>query len=134
MNRFQKHLALAVAAAACLGAAAAPALAEVGVVIGAAPICPYGYYDSPPYACAPAGYYGPEWFLDGVFVGAGPWFHGREPFRGRVDRNFDVRQGYRGAVPPVGEPHDPALHGDRMAQFGGHEWHEAGGHASGGRH
>src|SRR6266446_6516806 len=43
---------------------------------GPAPVCAYGYYDYYPYACAPYGYYGPDWFLDGVFIGAGPWFHG----------------------------------------------------------
>lgn len=43
---------------------------------GPAPLCAYGYYDYYPYACAPYGYYGPEWFVGGVFIGAGPWFHG----------------------------------------------------------
>ena len=40
------------------------------------PVCDYGYYDYPPYACAPYGYYGPDWFYGGVFIGAGPWFRG----------------------------------------------------------
>lgn len=40
------------------------------------PICAYGYYGYPPYACAPYGYYGPSWFVGGVFVGAGPWYGG----------------------------------------------------------
>src|SRR5258707_12279941 len=44
--------------------------------VGPAPVCSYGYYDYSPYACAPYGYYGPDWFVDGVFIGAGPWFHG----------------------------------------------------------
>ena len=48
----------------------------VGVAVGAAPVCAYGYYGYAPYACAPYGYYGPDWFAGGVFVGAGPWFHG----------------------------------------------------------
>jgi hypothetical protein len=52
----------------------------VGIGIGPgyvddAPVCEYGYYDYSPYACAPYGYYGPEWFSDGVFIGAGPWYH-----------------------------------------------------------
>jgi len=42
--------------------------------------CPYGYYDFAPYSCAPYGYYGPEWFSGGVFIGAGPWFHGPHDF------------------------------------------------------
>src|ERR1700677_980399 len=44
--------------------------------IGAAPACAYGYYGYYPYACAPYGYYGPRWFAGGVFIGAGPWYHG----------------------------------------------------------
>src|SRR5260370_14828240 len=46
------------------------------VYYGPAPVCGYGYYDYYPYACAPYGYYGPDWFLGGVFIGAGPWYHG----------------------------------------------------------
>jgi hypothetical protein len=58
-------LAAAAIAALCFAVAAPQAQAQVsvGVDIGAAPVCPYGYYDYPPYACAPYGYYGPEWFL-----------------------------------------------------------------------
>jgi hypothetical protein len=48
----------------------------VGVAVGGVPACAYGYYGYAPYACAPYGYYGPDWFVGGVFVGAGPWFHG----------------------------------------------------------
>ena len=61
------------------------AKAQVGVEVGVAPECPYGYYDVAPYDCAPAGYYGPEWFNAGVFIGAGPWFHGPAEFVGHVD-------------------------------------------------
>ena len=50
--------------------------AQVSVNIGVAPVCPYGYFDFAPYDCAPYGYYGPDWFVGGVFIGAGPWFHG----------------------------------------------------------
>ena len=52
---------------------------EVGVgpaYVRPAPVCAYGYYAYYPYACAPYGYYGPSWFSGGVFIGAGPWFHG----------------------------------------------------------
>ena len=38
------------------------------------PVCAYGYYGYPPYACAPYGYYAPNWFVGGVFLGAGPWY------------------------------------------------------------
>src|SRR5271157_1626544 len=44
--------------------------------VGPAPVCAYGYYPYSPYACAPYGYYGPQWFVGGAFIGAGPWFHG----------------------------------------------------------
>jgi hypothetical protein len=30
------------------------------------PVCDWGYYSYYPYACAPYGYYGPNWFYDGV--------------------------------------------------------------------
>jgi len=40
------------------------------------PSCPYGYYPDYPYDCAPYGYYGPSYFVGGVFIGAGPWYHG----------------------------------------------------------
>ena len=40
----------------------ASAQVSVGVDIGTPPACPYGYYEAPPYNCAPDGYYGPEWF------------------------------------------------------------------------
>ncbi len=74
-----------------------------GVGIGAAPICPYGYYEIPPYACAPDGYYGPEWYQGGVFIGAGPWYHGPRRFYGHVDHDLDFRQGYRGPMPARGD-------------------------------
>jgi hypothetical protein len=64
------------------------------VYAGPPPVCTYGYYDSYPYACAPYGYYGPSWFSGGVFIGAGPWFHGFHgrpafhPAPGRFDHGF----------------------------------------------
>ena len=33
-----------------------------------------------PYACAPYGYYGPDWFAGGVFIGAGPWYGWGRPW------------------------------------------------------
>src|ERR1700733_15197259 len=62
--------------------------AQVAVSIGGSPSCPYGYYEGTPYNCAPDGYYGPEWFSGGLFVGAGPWFHGQDHFYGHVDPCF----------------------------------------------
>jgi len=86
----------------CGVAAHAPAQISVGVNIGPAPICPYGYFDYPPYDCAPYGYYGPDWFIGGVFIGAGPWFHGPRGFYGHVDNRYDPHNGYRGPLPPRG--------------------------------
>src|SRR5579862_8141249 len=83
-------------------AAVAPAQVSVGVNIGPAPVCPYGYFDYAPYNCAPYGYYGPDWFVDGVFVGVGPWFHGPAGFHGHVDNRFDPHRGYRGPLPARG--------------------------------
>lgn len=62
--------------------------APAPVVVGP-PACYYGYYPYAPYACAPYGYYGPEWFDGGVFIGAGPWFHGYPGFW--ADRDFHDR-------------------------------------------
>ena len=103
--------------------AAHRAEAQVGVGIGlgpevaypapyavdAAPACEYGYYSYYPYACAPYGYYGPDWFFGGVFIGAGPWFHGwyGRPWGygfGRIGYGYYGRgfgyggYGYRGGV------------------------------------
>lgn len=76
---------------------------RVRVAVGGPPVCPYGYYEVPPYDCAPDGYYGPEWFQGGVFIGAGPWYHGPGRFYGHVDHALDFRQGYRGPLPARGE-------------------------------
>jgi hypothetical protein len=111
------------AIAGCLFLAAVPSATpqvSVGVNIGAAPDCPYGYYEAPPYNCAPDGYYGPEWFTGGVFIGAGPWFHGPEHFYGHVDHKLDYRHGYHGPAPARGE--HPA---DHRAEFHGTASHDA---------
>jgi len=87
----------------CMAMAAMAAAPQVGVEVGVAPDCPYGYYDVPPYNCAPPGYYGPEWFTGGVFIGVGPWFHGPENFHGYVNSHFHPDHGYKGALPARGE-------------------------------
>ena len=75
-----------------------------------------------PYACAPYGYYGPSWFVDGVFIGVGPWwagvdaattgldggrYGGRGYYRG--GQAFSGRGGFRGGggygYPVAGVPH-----------------------------
>ena len=83
-------------------ASVAPAQVSVGVNIGLAPVCPYGYFDYAPYDCAPYGYYGPDWFVGGVFLGAGPWFHGHPGFYGHVDNRYDPHHGYNGPLPDRG--------------------------------
>jgi hypothetical protein len=108
MNTF-KCLSLAAAMAVIGFTAAAPhAQAQIGVEIGAEPLCPYGYYDYAPYACAPEGYYGPEWFVGGIFIGAGPWLYSRDGLRGAVDPRFDLDRGYEGVLPEPGERSYPS--------------------------
>jgi hypothetical protein len=71
-----------------IGVGVGPAYA--GPYIGPPPVCRYGYYGYYPYACAPYGYYGPEYFANGVFIGAGPWFRGSYgPGYGYGYRRFD---------------------------------------------
>ena len=98
-----KFLAIPIIAVWLLAAGSvAPAQISVGVGIGVAPICPYGYFDYAPYDCAPYGYYGPDWFDGGLFIGAGPWFHGPHGFYGHVDNRYDPHNGYRGPLPERG--------------------------------
>lgn len=106
--------------------------AQVVVNVGPAPECPYGYYDYEPYPCAPYGYYGPEWFSGGIFIGAGPWFHGRHGFYGHVNNRFDGRRGFRGPFPNRGERADPNRRFDHMSNFHGNEMRDGHGHTGGG--
>ena len=126
---------LAATAVAAVGFAIATpkAQAQIAVNIGPAPACPYGYYDYAPYNCAPYGYYGPEWFTGGVFIGAGPWFHGPEHFYGHVDNHFHPEHGYHGAYPARGEAARPENRVDHMSNFHGNEMRDGRGH-SGGEH
>jgi len=119
VGKKMRYLKYAALLAICMFAAAAPSHAQrvfVGVGVGPAyygpaPVCAYGYYGYYPYACAPYGYYGPDYFVSGVFIGAGPWFHsfyGRPGFYGRgyygrgyygrgyYGRDFDHDRGFRG--------------------------------------
>jgi len=70
-------LLFAVAASANAQVAVGVRVGPVVAGVGPAPICAYGYYNYYPYACAPYGYYGSSWFVNGVFIGAGPWYHSR---------------------------------------------------------
>jgi hypothetical protein len=78
--RYLKYLALL--GVLILPAAFAQGQVAVGVGYGVGygyvagpPVCRWGYYDYYPYACAPYGYYGSDWFVGGLFIGAGPWYH-----------------------------------------------------------
>src|SRR3954470_11504963 len=82
--RYLKYLALLTAL--MVPAAYSQAQVSVGIGFGVGPgyvsgppACVYGYYDYYPYACAPYGYYGTDWFVNGVFIGAGPWYHWGHP-------------------------------------------------------
>ena len=90
----------------------------VGVAVGPGyvagpPACAYGYYNYYPYACAPYGYYGPNWFVGGVFIGAGPWYHWGHPAwfwnRGYAGRGWYGHPGwgygYRGGAYARGYAH-----------------------------
>ena len=103
------------------------AQAQVAVQLGPAPECPYGYFATPPYACAPAGYYGPEWFVGGVFIGAGPWFHGPNEFHGYVNNHYRPDHGYKGALPHRGEQPEASKRVD-SSHFHGNEMRDGRGH------
>ena len=106
--------------------------AQVSVNIGVAPVCPYGYFDYAPYDCAPYGYYGPDWFTGGVFIGAGPWFHGPHGFYGHVDNRYDPHHGYVGPFPGRGEPAFNHFHANEGRDGRGHVGDP--GHDGGGEH
>jgi hypothetical protein len=131
--RLLKYVSLLAVASCLLFVSPPKSHAQVAIQIGAEPVCPYGYYDYAPYPCAPYGYYGPEWFSGGVFIGAGPWFHGPHDFHGKVDNHYDVHNGYHGPMPQRGEhsvqhPHSD-FHGNEMRDGRGHA---DSGHADGG--
>jgi hypothetical protein len=127
-----KYLAIAAVAAISIAAGAPKAEAQVSFSIGVAPSCPYGYYDYTPYQCAPYGYYGPEWFHGRTFIGVGPWFHGREDFRGHVNNNFDSHHGYNGHNPNYGER--GRMWGRSPRRFQGNEMRDGRGHGDGDHH
>jgi len=119
-----------IAAAMLVPSLAAPSQVSVGINLGGPPVCPYGYFDYAPYDCAPYGYYGPDWFVGGVFLGAGPWFHGPRGFAGHVDNRFDPHYGYHGPLPGRGAQPFNHFQGNEARDGQGHVVqapHEAGG-------
>lgn len=115
-----KSFALSILGGALLGGGISVAPAQVSINIGAQPVCPYGYFDYAPYNCAPYGYYGPDWFAGGIFIGAGPWFHGPHGFYGHVDDHFDPHHGYSGPLPQHGEQPFNNFHGNVAVDGRGH--------------
>ena len=111
-----KTLVFAAVAGVLFTATPSKAAAQVSVEVGIAPDCPYGYY-------------GPEWFNGGVFVGVGPWFHGPDDFKGNVDNSFDPHHGYNGSSPKVGEK--AAAQRRDPKQFKGNESRDGRGHTGG---
>lgn len=83
--RYLKYMALVAALMVPLAYSQAQVRVGVGIGVGPGyvaagpPACAYGYYNYYPYACAPYGYYGPSYFVNGVFIGAGPWYHWGHP-------------------------------------------------------
>ena len=67
-----------------------------GGYVAGPPACAYGYYDYYPYACAPYGYYGQSYFVNGVFIGAGPWYHPRAYYGRYYGHDWDRRYYARG--------------------------------------
>ncbi len=118
-----RYLAASAIVALCFLCFTAKSSAQVsfGVQFGSEPACPYGYYDYAPYRCAPYGYYGPEWFSNGAFIGVGPWYNRHDHFRGHVDRRYDPRNGYRGNFPSRGERPDWDHHHGTVEGFRGHD-------------
>lgn len=99
--RYLKYLALLTILA--VPAVYSQAQVSIGVQIGPSygvynppPVCEFGYYPDYPFGCAPYGYWGPEWFVDGEFIGAGPWyrFYYVHPdyWRGYYGRYYVVRR------------------------------------------
>jgi hypothetical protein len=130
MSRWKVFIFSALAAVVLSSVRMAPAQVVVGV--GVAPVCPYGYFDYSPYDCAPYGYYGPDWFTGGIFIGAGPWFHGPHGFYGHVDNRYDPRFGYHGPMPERGSRPFNNFHANEARDGQGHVGQAA--HDGGGEH
>jgi hypothetical protein len=98
------------------------------------PVCDWGYYSYYPYSCAPYGYYGPTWFVGGVFIGAGPWYHygwGHYGWGYHGGYGYHAGYGYRGGY---GGPRPTPYAGGGYRYGGAHSVNGAGyaGHVVGG--
>lgn len=145
--RYLKYVALLAVLVVPLAYSQAQVRVGIGIGVGPAyvggpPVCSYGYYDYYPYACAPYGYYGPDYFVNGVFIGAGPWYHWGHPTwywnRAHYYRGWDHDRWYgRGrdwdhrGYAYRHESHERAFAHDRG--FRGGEFHGGGGRHGGRR-
>ena len=120
-----RYPALAVIAILFSMAPAQRSQAQISIRIGSPPVCPY--------ECAPYGYYGSDWFVNGVFIGAGPWYHGPTHFWGHVDNHYDRHDGYRGEYPSRGEHYAQNRRPDHAENFRGNEMRDGHGHSNLGR-
>jgi len=128
--------------------------------VGGPPVCEYGYYDYYPYACAPYGYYGPNYFVNGLFIGVGPWagyyggrgYYGRGYYgRGYYGRGYDrgygngfagrgyqgrgySGRGYEGRGPTTNFRAAPGGGGFRGSSAGGFHGGSSGSRGGGGPH
>ena len=103
---------------------------QVGVPVVVEPACPWGYYPSEPYGCAPYGYWGPDYFVDGVFIGAGPWYHGDDDrwwrhhgWRYRERWHRDHNRGWNPDHRWHDRDDDRRWGHDRDRGYDGHDWH-----------
>jgi hypothetical protein len=81
----------------------------------------------------PTAIYGPEWFVGGVFIGAGPWFHAPADFHGRVNNHFHPDHGYHGPVHNRGDRPEPGNRLDKVSHFKPNEVRDRRGHVVGKR-
>jgi hypothetical protein len=151
--RYMKYFALLVVLMVPFAYSQAQVRVGIGIGVGPGyvagpPVCTYGYYNYYPYACAPYGYYGSQYFVNGVFIGAGPWYHWGHPAgfwnRGPYVRGWDHDRWY-GRGYAYGRPGyargdygrgyaraDSGFHGGQA--FHGGEYHGGGGFHGGGAH
>jgi len=67
-------------------------------------------------------------------LGAGPWFHGADNFRGHVNNRLHPEHGYTGPKPNRGDKPEQGKRLDKVANFKGNEVRDGRGHAVGGKH
>ena len=87
----------------------------VGVALGTEPVCGYGYYPYYPYACAPVGYWGANYFVNGGFMGVGPWYHAHGYL---AYRPGGYRPGFRPVYPYRAPVHASVGRGNRGSAGG----------------